>query len=109
MAPNVSVKDRIEALGQELPAVIGAFGQLHEAAAGDGALDAKTKRLVMVGISISQRCDSCIRTHVGMAVELGATRAEILDAAGAAILMGGGPAAATTATVVVDVLNELGA
>ncbi|GAB4275447.1 MAG: carboxymuconolactone decarboxylase family protein [Deferrisomatales bacterium] len=108
MSSKSTVKERIEALGAELPGIVEAFGKLHDAATRDGALDRKTKRLVMVGIAVSQRCEACIRTHVGAAVQEGATRAEILEAAGAAILMGGGPAAATTATVVVDVLGELG-
>lgn len=109
MKPEPTLPQRIEALARELPEVVAAFRTLQGAAAGDGALDARTKRLVMVGIAVSQRCQPCIRTHVGAALELGASRAEILDAAGAAILMGGGPALATTATVVLELLDEAGA
>ncbi|GAB4255920.1 carboxymuconolactone decarboxylase family protein [Deferrisoma sp.] len=106
-APNA--KNRIEELGKELPEVVGAFFGLHEAVTQAGALDRKTKRLIMVGIAVKERCEACIRAHVTAALEEGATRAEILEAASAAILMGGGPAAATTATVLVDLLDELGA
>lgn len=103
------VKERVAALGEELPSVMGAFGKLQEAATAEGALDAKTKRLVMVGIALAQRCDSCLGVHAAAAVALGATRAELLDVAGAAVLMGGGPVAATAATALVDLLDELGA
>ncbi len=104
-APQNDVKERVAALRKDLPAVMDAFAQLQQAATAGGALDAKTKRLVMVGIALSQRCDHCIRVHVGAALELGATRAELFDAAAAAILMGGGPVAATVATVFPELLE----
>ncbi|MBI5014943.1 MAG: carboxymuconolactone decarboxylase family protein [Deltaproteobacteria bacterium] len=88
---------------------MGAFARLQEAATATGALDAKTKRLVMIGIALAQRCEPCLRVHVAAALELGVSRAEILDVAGVAILMGGGPVAAAAATVLVDLLGELGA
>jgi len=106
MGSRPDVKERVAALQNDLPAVMGAFAQLQQAAAADGALDAKTKRLVMVGIALAQRCEPCLRVHVGAALDLGATRAELLDAAGVAILMGGGPVAATAATMLVDLLEE---
>ena len=108
-ARQVDVKERVAALREDLPAVMDAFAQLQQAATASGALDAKTKRLVMVGIALSQRCDQCIRVHVDAALELGATRAELFDAAAAAILMGGGPVAATVATLLPELLDiELG-
>jgi AhpD family alkylhydroperoxidase len=99
------VKERVAALRKDLPDVMDAFAQLQQAATAAGALDAKTKRLVMVGIALSQRCEHCIRVHVGAALELGATRADLFDTAAAAILMGGGPVAATVATVFPELLD----
>ncbi|AKS41562.1 carboxymuconolactone decarboxylase family protein [Wenzhouxiangella marina] len=81
----------MERLGGEIPATMGAFGQLHEAAAADGALSAKTKELIALGIAITVRCDGCIAYHVHDAMQAGASHAEIVETIGVAILMGGGP------------------
>jgi alkylhydroperoxidase/carboxymuconolactone decarboxylase family protein YurZ len=45
---------------------------------------------------------------VPKAVEAGANRAEILEAAGVSMLMAGGPAATYSAVVLLEVLDELG-
>lgn len=80
-------------LGREIPGVMGAFANLHKASIAKGALDRKTKELIALGIAIAVRCDSCIAYHVRDALSAGATRAEVLDALGVAVMMGGGPAA----------------
>ena len=56
-----------------------------------GTLDVKQKELIALGIGIAVRCEPCIYSHVQSAVKAGATRAEILDAAGVALMMSGGP------------------
>ena len=80
-------------LGRELPAPMAGFASLHRGATAGGALDTKTKELIALAIAVSVRCDSCIAYHVRDALAAGATRAEVLDALGVAVLMGGGPAA----------------
>jgi len=40
---------------------------------------------MMVAVAVTQRCQQCIRVHVMAAVELGASRAEILEAAGVVV------------------------
>ena len=97
----------MEALHEELPGVTEALEGLHGAVMEDGALPAKTKSLILVGISTAIRCEPCIRRHVKAASELGATRPEIIEAAGTAILMGGGPAAAYTGRYVMDELDAI--
>lgn len=77
--------------GKESPAVLGAFVQLHKAAGGDSALSAKMKELIALGISVSGRCEGCIAFHTRDALKAGATRAEVIDTIGVAVLMGGGP------------------
>ena len=79
-------------LGEEAPALMNGFGQLHQAAAQVGALSVKVKELIALAIAVVVRCDGCIAYHVHDALESGATRAEIVDAIGMAVLMGGGPA-----------------
>ncbi|NVK42570.1 MAG: carboxymuconolactone decarboxylase family protein [Oceanospirillaceae bacterium] len=67
-----------------------AFWELHTTAVADGALDTKTKELIALAISVATRCDDCIAHHTYDALAAGATRDEIADALGVAILMGGG-------------------
>ena len=80
-------------LGSELKGPMSAFGQLHKQAVADGALSAKVKELIALGIAITVRCDGCLAYHVHDALLAGATREEIVEAIGVAVLMGGGPAA----------------
>lgn len=67
-----------------------AFWQVRKAAVSSGALDTKTKELIALALSVSARCDDCIAHHIYDALEAGATREEITDALGVAVLMGGG-------------------
>ena len=78
-------------MGKDIPETMKAFSELHHAAASDGALDAKTKELIALAIAVNVRCDGCIAFHVNDALKSGATRDEIMETLGVAILMGGGP------------------
>jgi len=88
---NDEVRASMAALGKELPGVMAAFGQLHGSASKDGALSAKIKELIALAIGITVRCNGCIAFHVHDALSAGASREEILETIGVAILMGGGP------------------
>ncbi len=72
------------------PDLMGTFWKLHKTAVGDGVLDTKTKELMNLAISVVVRCDGCIAHHVYDALEAGATREEIAETLGVAVLMGGG-------------------
>lgn len=78
-------------LGGQLPDVMKAFSQLHHAGAAEGALSAKVKELIALGIAITVRCEGCIAFHVHDAIAAGATSQEIAETIGVAVLMGGGP------------------
>jgi AhpD family alkylhydroperoxidase len=79
-------------LHQEIPGTMSGFSKLHSGAVQDGALDTKTKELIALSIAVTVRCDGCIAFHVHDALVAGATREEIVEAIGVAVLMGGGPA-----------------
>lgn len=79
-------------LARNLRGPMTAFAQLGAAATAEGALDARTKQLIALGIGITVRCDGCIAYHVHDALRAGASKEEILETIGVAILMGGGPA-----------------
>jgi AhpD family alkylhydroperoxidase len=80
-------------LRKELPGPFGAFGELNKQATADGALSRKQKELIALGIAIAVHCDGCIDAHMDDVLRAGATREEVLETIGVAILMGGGPAA----------------
>ncbi|SDZ85419.1 carboxymuconolactone decarboxylase family protein [Microbulbifer marinus] len=77
-------------LSSASPPVMKAFWQLHTASMASGALDAKTKELIALAISVATHCDDCIAHHTNDALEAGATAEEITDALAVAVLMGGG-------------------
>jgi AhpD family alkylhydroperoxidase len=80
-------------LGKELQGPMAAFSQLHKAAIADGALSGKIKELIALAIAVSAHCEGCIAFHTHNALKAGATRPEILESLGVAVLMGGGPSA----------------
>lgn len=73
--------------------VMRGFSATAQAALKPGVMDAKTKELIALAISVAVRCDDCIAFHAKAAVGCGATREEILETLGVAIYMGGGPSA----------------
>jgi AhpD family alkylhydroperoxidase len=86
-------KNQLSKLGKELPGAMAGFAQLHKGALGDGVLSVKIKELIALAIAVSARCEGCIAFHTRDALQAGASRQEILEALGVAILMGGGPSA----------------
>ncbi len=79
-------------LRHAIPDVYKGFAEFHHAAFAVGDLDAKTKELIALAISVTQRCDGCIASHSEGAARSGATRREAAEAIGVAMLMNGGPA-----------------
>lgn len=73
------------------PNVMKSFSALARAALEGGALDAKTKELIALAISVATRCAPCIAFHAQSAVGQGASRDEVMGTMGMAIYMGAGP------------------
>ena len=78
-------------LRRQIPEVYKGYAALHAAALAPGALDVKYKELIALGIAITTRCDGCIASHAKGAAKAGATKEEVAEAIGVAILMNGGP------------------
>lgn len=85
------LKQLMGKLGGEISGPMGGFGHLHKAAVSEGVLSAKVKELIALGIAITVRCDGCIAFHVHDALQAGASREEVAETIGVAVLMGGGP------------------
>ena len=78
-------------LAEVTPNVTTAFGRLVMDATARGVLSAKMKELIAFAIAITVRCDGCIAHHAQAVLKAGATRQEVAEMIGVAILMGGGP------------------
>jgi len=74
-----------------LPGPMTGFARLHRKAVEEGALSGKVKEMMALAVSVAVGCEGCIAYHVHDAVAAGATRQELLETVGVAILMGGGP------------------
>lgn len=85
------IKSLMGKMSKELPGPVSGFSKLHKEALAEGALSTKVKELMALAISISAGCEGCISFHVHDALRAGATRQELLETIGVAILMGGGP------------------
>ena len=82
----------MNATKERAPEIGKAFGPFFQGLMKEGALSVKTKELIAVGIAVATRCQPCIYAHVEKSLKAGATGAEIMEAAGVAVMMGGGPA-----------------
>lgn len=86
-----SISSGLAALRTSTPDVMKSFSDLGRAATARGALDAKTKEMIAMALSVAARCDPCIGFHAKALVRLGATRQELDEVLGVTTYMGGGP------------------
>jgi len=86
------VSSSLEKIGELTPREMGAWNRFTEMTDEEGALGRKRKELIAVALSVYAKCDWCIALHVDKALQLGATKEEIVEAAWVAVLMGGDPA-----------------
>ncbi len=86
-----AVFDFIGKLSDEHPKIAEGFSTMHKATGSDDALTHKTKELIALGIAITIRCEGCIACHVQDAIKAGASKEEIVETIGVAVVMGGGP------------------
>jgi AhpD family alkylhydroperoxidase len=91
---------------EQTPDLVNGFGGLFSKVMKEGALSVREKELIALGIGVTQRCAPCIRLHIQKSLEAGATKEQVLEAAGVAVLMGGGPAY-THIPVVINTLEAL--
>jgi selenide,water dikinase len=68
-----------------------AFGALMRSVQAGGALDERTKELILFSLVLASRCAPCFAAHYRKAQALGLTRAELDEAAWCAVAMGGAP------------------
>jgi len=81
----------MERLMKDMPEQLKQFGGFVKVAEADGALEEKTKHLMLLSLGVAFQCAWCIAVHVKGCVDQKATKEEILEAAMMAVVMGGGP------------------
>lgn len=78
-------------LMQDMPEQLKSFSAFIQAAEAPGALDEKTKHLMLLALGVAFQCTWCIAVHTKDCVDAGASKEEILESAMMAVVMGGGP------------------
>ena len=86
-----SISAGLSTLRASTPEVMKSFNDLGRAATAGGVLDAKTKELLALALSVAARCDPCIGFHAKALAKLGATRQEVDETLGVTTYKGGGP------------------
>jgi AhpD family alkylhydroperoxidase len=89
---TAEVSRGVAALRVDQTETLRGFSSLAQAATRAGALDAKTKELIAMALSVAARCDPCLGFHAQALVKLGCTRGEFSEMLGMCVYMGGGPA-----------------
>ena len=76
----------------EVPDALAGFMNIERMNATAGILDQKTKELISLAIAITMRSRGCMTMHIKNAMDSGASREEIIETIGVAIMLGGSPA-----------------
>ena len=85
------ISGQLAKMRKEIPEVMAGFSSLSQAVHKEGALDKKTKELMVMALAVANRCPGCIGFHAQALVKLKTSREELLETLGLAIYMGGGP------------------
>ena len=86
------LREPTRSLGRAIPDTWERFMALHSAAMSDGEVPRRLKEATALAISVVKRCDGCIAYHARAAARAGASRAQIAELLGVALLMDGGTA-----------------
>jgi len=90
----------VKEIGAANPDLVKAYAAFHHANAASKHLDAKTRELIALGVAVTLRCDGCINAHTEAAARAGATKDEIVDALGVAVMVNAGATMVYSAHVV---------
>jgi AhpD family alkylhydroperoxidase len=82
---------------------------LANEAMNEGALSTKVKELMAIGLSIASGCEPCIKIHTRRALKHGASKEEIAEAIGVAVLLLGGPSDVWPAQIIEEEIQKVNA
>jgi AhpD family alkylhydroperoxidase len=80
----------IQKFREEMPDEVNAYLSYTSKVKTPCYLDEKSKSLIMVSLSLQSKCEMCITMNTSAAIEAGATKKEVLEAAMLSVAMGGG-------------------
>ena len=86
------LREPTKSLRHAIPETWAGFVALHGAAMAEGEVPTSLKEGVALALAVVKRCDGCIAYHAKAAARAGATRAQIAELLGVALLMDGGTA-----------------
>ena len=84
------VRAAVKDIATTNPDIVRAYAGLNQANAKSTHIDAKTRELIALAVAVTLRCDGCINAHTDAAIKAGATKEEIVDALGVAIMVNAG-------------------
>jgi AhpD family alkylhydroperoxidase len=87
---HIEIAQLFKQLQDDFPEELEAFKGLSRSLEKDGAIDRKTKDLILVALACATRCEKCVAVHIRNAVMNHATKKEILEAAMLSVLFSGG-------------------
>jgi len=87
---HLEIAQLFKQLEVDFPVELQAFKDLSRVLERDGALNKKTKDLILVALACATRCEKCIAVHIRNAVMNGTDKKEILEAALLNVLFHGG-------------------
>ncbi|MFW6011595.1 MAG: carboxymuconolactone decarboxylase family protein [Desulfosalsimonas sp.] len=102
-------KNRKKNLGkflEAMPELAKQLGAQMEEAYKDGALDGKTKRLMAMALALGAGCRNCVLGQAMGALDLGASREEVLETLGVVVSMRGTTGVAESLRII-QLLDEL--
>ncbi len=106
-ALNDNRKKQLGKFIKQMPVLAGQLGEQINEVFGDGAMDAKTKRLMAMAIALGAGCRNCVLGQAEAALDLGATKEEFLEAISVVVSMRGTTGVAESLRVI-QLLDELG-
>jgi len=87
---HIEIAQLFKRLQEDVPEELDAFKNLSRSLEKAGAIDKKTKDLILVALACATRCEKCIAVHIRNAVLNQASKREILEAAMLNVLFSGG-------------------
>lgn len=90
---------RIGEFAEYSPDVMQGLKAIEAGAEATGHIPGKYRAMIALAVAVTTRCDGCIAVHAKKAREAGASKEEIAEALGVAILLNAGAALAYTARV----------
>ena len=97
----------VNELREEFSEVLDLHDAFKQEVYADGTISSKLKHLMAMAVALARGSMHCTISHTILAVDLGATKDEVLEAFGVGLAMGG-PPAMSLGTKVMGVLKEKG-